>query len=362
MRNKQKRFLIRIGSFWLVVFGFLIIPIMSWGQTQDLPEALQVRLNELTIKLAEAEANSQFSLPGEDGWLFFTPEIRSLLVGPFWGDAAISASRATRPEYADPLPAILDFQKRLHEVGIELLLAPVPARAAVVPEKLLGSEVTIPKDWRFDANHAKFLKTLDEAGVHVLDLFPHFYETGQRGGAPVYCLTDTHWSGAGIQIAAVAIAEVVKSREWYEPPTETDMSLRTEVVDFVGDLTVMYPSLPQKSESVQVTLVRDSQGEPIPTSRDSEILLLGDSHTLVFHDASLYASGAGLPDHLAYQLGGPVDLIGVRGSGSTSARITLARQTGRLQGKKLVVWCFASREFTEATDGWRKVPLPSFDR
>ncbi len=84
---------------------------------------------------------------------------------------------------------------------------------------------------------------------------------------------------------------------------------------------------------------------------------MGDSHTLVFHDPDLYARGAGLPDHLALHLGFPVDLVGIRGSASTTMRIELLRRRDNLKGKKLVVWCFSCREFTESTTGWRKVPV-----
>ena len=72
---------------------------------------------------------------------------------------------------------------------------------------------------------------------------------------------------------------------------------------------------------------------------------------------TLFARGAGLPDHLVRRLGFPVDLIGVRGSGSTTTRIELLRRKDNLQGKQLVIWCFSFREFTESETGWRKVPV-----
>ncbi|MBN4068991.1 hypothetical protein JYU06_05670, partial [Desulfotalea psychrophila] len=56
----------------------------------------------------------------------------------------------------------------------------------------------------------------------------------------------------------------------------------------------------------------------------------------------------------------PMDVIGVRGSGATPARLNLYRKAQRTpeywKGKKVVVWCFAAREFTE-TDGWRIIPI-----
>jgi alginate O-acetyltransferase complex protein AlgJ len=57
-----------------------------------------------------------------------------------------------------------------------------------------------------------------------------------------------------------------------------------------------------------------------------------------------------------------VDVVGVRGSGATAARINLLRRAQRAPGywadKRLVLWCFAARELTES-DGWRLVPIGS---
>ena len=71
----------------------------------------------------------------------------------------------------------------------------------------------------------------------------------------------------------------------------------------------------------------------------------------------MHAKDAGLPEQLAYQLGLNVDLVGVRGSGATPARVELARRRDNLAGKKLAIWCFTVREYTESLTGWRKVPV-----
>jgi len=100
----------------------------------------------------------------------------------------------------------------------------------------------------------------------------------------------------------------------------------------------------------------------VQPDRDSPVLVLADSHGLVFHDGGdMYAKGAGLVDLLSAELGAPVDLIATRGSGATPVRITLARRARRdrtyLARKKVIIWCFAAREFTESFSGWRKVRL-----
>ena len=102
-------------------------------------------------------------------------------------------------------------------------------------------------------------------------------------------------------------------------------------------------------------------GAAVQDDPNSPLLLLGDSHTLIYHDRDFLAVRAGLVDQLALQLGFAPDLIGTSGSGATPVRINLYRRSvkdaGYLAKKKVIVWCFAAREFTEATEGWAKVPV-----
>jgi alginate O-acetyltransferase complex protein AlgJ len=116
----------------------------------------------------------------------------------------------------------------------------------------------------------------------------------------------------------------------------------------------------RETVSLQLVGSPDAAGAraPVLPSRESPLLLLGDSHALVFHaGGDMHARGAGLADQLALALGFPVDLVAVRGSGATPARISLARRAGGLAGKKLVVWCLAARDLSEAPQGWAKVPV-----
>jgi alginate O-acetyltransferase complex protein AlgJ len=114
---------------------------------------------------------------------------------------------------------------------------------------------------------------------------------------------------------------------------------------------------PEKFELRRVS--EKGTGAAVVPDPDSALLVLGDSHTLVYHDFN--GDRAGLVDWLAHELGFAPDLIGTRGSGATPVRISLYRRSlkdpGYLAKKKVVVWCFAAREFTEASEGWAKVPV-----
>ena len=80
---------------------------------------------------------------------------------------------------------------------------------------------------------------------------------------------------------------------------------------------------------------------------------------MLFHD--FLCEKAGLIDQLALELGFAPDLTGTRGSGATAVRINLYRDSSRnpeyLSKKKVVVWCFTVREFTDADQGWRPLPV-----
>ena len=93
-------------------------------------------LSDLSAQAAKAEKDGRSAIAGVDGWMFFVAELRALSVGPFWGERAVAVSRASNSQNADPLAAIVDFNDQLKKAGIELLIVPVPAKAAVYPEQI----------------------------------------------------------------------------------------------------------------------------------------------------------------------------------------------------------------------------------
>ncbi len=302
-----------------------------------------------------AEANGNMTIHGEDGWLFLNSELRHVAIGPFWGEAAAEVGKASKPEWRDPLPAMVDFHKSLNAEGIELLLVPVPPKAAVYPRKLeasLSRKVELALD--------TFYPLLSDQGMQVLDLKEAF---GAAEGH--YCKQDSHWSGRGCELAAKKIVEFVKERDWFKAAPRETYASEIRPTEITGDLLSTVQGDPPAKETLPLRYVGKHEGDvlrPVAPDASSPVLLLGDSHTLVFHaGGDMHAKGAGLADQLALQLGFAVDLIGVRGSGATPARINLFRKSRSnadyLKGKKLVIWCFTAREFSEASSGWRKVPV-----
>jgi alginate O-acetyltransferase complex protein AlgJ len=303
-----------------------------------------------TLCAQKAAAGEDMTIVGKDGWLFLRSELRHIGAGPFWGEAAAKISRASSPDKSDPLPAIVDFHEQLKAIGIELIFAPVPCKALVYADKL-GA----PTKGRLDTVHQDFYKMLVARGVKVVDLADAFAEEKANGPA-LYCKTDTHWSPYACELAAKLVKERLGSPTWLQAKPGV-FKTAVEKRKIVGDLTEGTGSeeLPTRVVTGADTTLAEGKASPV--------LLLGDSHTLVFHTGQeLHGTGAGLADQLAAELGIAVDVIGVRGSGATPARVNLLRRAksdaGYLSGKKLIVWCFAAHEFTESP-GWSLVPFSS---
>src|ERR1700704_1509362 len=176
----------------------------------SLSEAQQKFAAELAATVQNLEKKNAAAGAGVDGWLFFGGELRLLSLGRFWGDDAAKVSRAHKPELKDPVPAILDFQQQLEARGIELLVVPVPPKAAIYPEKIVpGFDVrtTDPAP----VLH-RFYEELRRAGIDVLDLSALFIQNRDHRWGSVFCKTDSHWSGIGCVLAAQAIADKVRSK------------------------------------------------------------------------------------------------------------------------------------------------------
>jgi alginate O-acetyltransferase complex protein AlgJ len=283
-------------------------------------------------------------------------------VGKFWGDGASAVSRARRPEWADPLPAILDFQRQLASNRVELVVVPVPPKAVIYPEKLPTSVELPDPPARLDIHHQAFYEVLHENGVTVLDLTSVFLSNRQQPHGPLYCRQDTHWSGTATVLAAEQIAALVRSKGWFETEPQERFQQEWKMVEITGDLWTALDEPSRAKEQLSLRFVgSDSPKDFLEPDPASPVVVLGDSHTLVFHAGDdMHARGAGLADQLALELGFAVDLVGVRGSGATATRINLLRRAranaGYWSHKRLVIWCFSAREFTES-DGWRQIPI-----
>ncbi len=321
-------------------------------------EAQQHFRSVLAEQVHNLEQTNAPVFAGEHGWLCLAGNLRFLAAEKFWGDNASKVGRSRNPKWADPIPAIVDFQQQLEKRGIKLLLVPVPPKAAIYGDEIFPG---------VDLNGAdavpflhRFYDELRGKGIDVLDLTSTFVANRASEHGALFCKTDTHWSGIGCVLAAQAIAQKIRDTLASEQSPRKEYSAEWKKVSIEGDLQKLLGQSQKDAaaEEISVRMVSEKNG-PITSDPNSPVLLLGDSHVLVFHD--FLAERAGLPDQLAFELGFAPDVIGTRGSAATAVRINLYRHSrgdpNYLAKKKVVVWCFAAREFTETEQGWVPEPL-----
>lgn len=291
--------------------------------------------DDLVARAEEAVARREMFVAGNDGWRFLPAELRF---------ASALASPDLRSKVAPAIDAISDFAAQLRAAGIKLIVVPVPPKALLHGGSLglaTAGQEAMRTGWE------KVIMELGSREVTVVDLAPRF--AGSKDNP--FCLRDTHWSGWGIALATAELLPLLEhagleiDRPSGAPGNWTAQTITGDLGGDPEEIRLQFRNIKADSASAKL----------------HPLLLVGDSHLLVFHSGGdLHAAGAGLPDQLAAATGAMPDVIGVRGSGATSSRLALARRTrtdaGYLSGKKVVVWCFAGREFTEA-DSWKKIPI-----
>ena len=303
-----------------------------------LSSSLFLVLALVSSAFAAEEANV---IAGKDGWYFLPADIRYL--GADLGKLANATTNG-------PLAAIVDFDQQLKSRQIELIFLPVPPKSAIYSETL-PTPVTgkNQKDLLFAA--------LEKRGVTVKDYTEIFQQLSHSKDKQLYCRQDSHWSPYACEVVAKSLAEIIKTNDWYKhQATKIKFTANQKELVFNGDLPNLggFSNVPPERLAAQVI-------DGPTTDNNSPILLLGDSHNLIFHaGGDMLATNCGVADQLAFELGMPIDVLGVRGSGATPCRINLMRRCkanpNYLQGKKLVIWCLSAKELTENPD-WRIVPL-----
>src|SRR5439155_6005772 len=118
----------------------------------------------------------------------------------------------------NPLPVIVEWKKLLEAHGVDFVFVPVPTKLEIFPDKLepkfkgLAGQIVNPMQ-------RKFLASLAEKGVEVVDLLPIFLAARTPGESsaeqPIFQRQDTHWTDRGLRIAADVIAARIKRYPWY---------------------------------------------------------------------------------------------------------------------------------------------------
>ena len=244
------------------------------------------------------------------------------------------------------MPAIDELHRALAARDIELIVAPAPVKPSIHPERFSARFDDAPAAIQ-NPSYKRFLRRLDDAGIRHVDLGAVLWDARTR--ASVFLATDTHWSPAGVEAGAAALAEAIRRRDvaWQAP--STTYARVPVAVAGRGDTVAMLELTDEATETVTAQRVSTPDGLDWAPDTDAEILLLGDSFANIYASPTLgWGSGAGLAAQLSAELGRPVDALTINDNGSYATRAALAsmirRGRDRLAGKKVVVYEFACRE------------------
>jgi hypothetical protein len=316
--------------------------------------------------LGDRVAGTREDVLGKEGWVLLTSELRFASIGRFFGPDALKAMPRVRAENADPIPAIVDFERQLAARGIALIFMPVPVRPLIYPESVLGRErlgdaAAVPY---LASDQIAFLEALRERGVRVIDLAPVFLAHRSDPRGPIFVPSESHWTGLGVVLAAREVAAAVRGEPWLAAAGKAELTTEWQTLEHTGHI---YRDLhakgglperpPDRLQYRAVRVATPAGTHPVELSNpDGPVVVMGDSNTIWWKDRD-----ASLGHQLAYELGVSVDVQATSGGGATHARLNLIRTAqatpGYLASKKLVVWCFSSRAIIEGSEGWPRTPV-----
>jgi alginate O-acetyltransferase complex protein AlgJ len=311
---------------------------------------------QLALSRYLGASNTQVAV-GHDNWLFYQLGVQHL-VGPGFLSPDWLKSRRKNGSYPDPRTTILNFRVQLRERGIQLILLPVPDKAAIYPEKLWpGYDAGQPAPE--NASFGRFKREMRAQGVLVFDPTELFLDAKASSPEPLYVPTDTHWTPRCAQLCAQALAAWIKGcvplperpAEKYSIKNSTASSPR-DLVNLLGLPTTQdlynFPQLPVRE-------VHEAAGAYARPKLAADVLILGDSYS-----GSYAQCGASFGAQLAFELRRPIDNVAVPNGGSWGARFKLrdlmAKGEDHLAGKKLVIWEFAARDLSSGN--WMPCRLP----
>jgi hypothetical protein len=283
-------------------------------------------------------------LPGLEGFLFY----RSSL------EYAVGGDLERQPRNKSPLSVIVEWKNFLAKQGVDFLFVPVPTKVEVYPDKLDAANAPFAGKI-VNPFSRKLLLSLAEAGVEVVDLWPPFLARRRGDGSPIFQHQDTHWTSAGLELAAAAVAERIRRYPWYPELAARKRSYSTLEVPFsrYGDLHSRLREAEKKRykpEALTGLRVINPGGAPYEDDATSPIVLLGDSFTGVYQLTD--CEHAGVSAHLARAIGYPVDLVMSYGGGPNVRHKLMRRGAEELQTKRLVVWMMTARDLYNYWEDW----------
>ena len=293
---------------------------------------------------------SEKVLYGTDGWLYYNDGVQYVTGNGFLEPSEL-AHRADEGFDADPRPAILQLHRELQALGVTLIVLPIPDKAVVRPSSL-SQRARFERPVQNPSWNA-FIADLRSQGVLLLDLTQEMFDA-ERAGTPQFLRGDSHWSAAGIDRTAQAVARIITSQRVWPSSQPRQYERRVIRIDHANDLVALLdlPSSRARAlglhELVPVAQVIDDSSRLWQPDSASDILLIGDSFLEAFSEGSGSAAAGGLAEQVSYYLQQPVDRKASHLFGPLDARealgLSLEEVRQHAMHRKIIVWEFAVRK------------------
>ena len=286
------------------------------------------------------------ALRADSGFLFYRQDVEFLVRPHPWKTDSLD----------NPVEAVLAFRAELEKRGVELLVVVVPGKPSIYPEFLNPTMYGASGDGISPG--LAFLDSLESHGVLTVNLYSVLRKEKLRDSERdfLYLNTDTHWTPRGAEVVAKAVASKVRKLPFYAAIPKEALTDSLVLVKRKGDIATMADLESEfPMQAVEAYVVKNAKGPLRSDFRKAQILILGDSFSRIYETDS--PMSAGWISRLAKNLQVPVSAIVSDGGASTLVREKLARRSGVLKNKKLLIWEFVERDLRFGAEGWKKVRL-----
>jgi alginate O-acetyltransferase complex protein AlgJ len=308
-------------------------------------------------------AGNEQVYPGRDRWLFYREDVDYVTGHGFLDPAQIERRIKSAPEWTmvpqpDPRVAIVQFRDDLEARGIALIVMPTPVKPSVHPEMLArgyADATTVLQN----SSYRDFVDGLRRVGVNVFD--PSDALAVARRSGPQYLATDTHWRPESMEAVAALAASVIENQQRLSVAVDPGYRVERVEIQNTGDVARMLDLAGGAAlfppEAVWLRRILQEDGSLWRSSRDAELLVLGDSFSNIYTLESMgWGTSAGFVEQLSYLLRLPIDRLVQNDEGAFATREMLQRDPGRLDGKRVVIYQFAARELMFGD--WKVMAIP----
>ncbi|MHB0999232.1 MAG: alginate O-acetyltransferase AlgX-related protein [Armatimonadota bacterium] len=301
---------------------------------------------------------------GHDNWLFYRSDVDYVIGRGFLQPKRKSAIvNDLDKRFADPVEAIVKFDRELKARGIQLIVMPAAMKPSIYPEYFssrYGNNSQVVQN----ASYNQFVEILRDKGIPVFDTGSVLLNAKQHTENPLFLESDTHWSPEAVGIIADELRNFIQKNAQFSEIKPVKYSRHKIKHKGIGDTAVML-RLPEGRDSnyyttVELNQVKTGKSNWTPDTK-ADILMLGDSFSNIYSLKGMgWGESAGLVEQLSYLLQRPVDKISINAGGAYATREELKRQLlrnpHRLDGKRVVVYEFAARELSSSN--WKIIDLP----